>query len=283
MATVIVVTNFSASSRNALDYTCSFLGQSGINILLLNIFSFPAALTSDAISVAAMSEILAGDERLLEREYQWVKEHYPGIHIEREMITGNFMEELQDIASNEEAALIVMGAGGKYNDLLSWDTNIIDAFVDLKTPVLIIPSSAAYHPIKKIAFACNYYRKDLQTATALIKKLVLFTKAKLYVIHVVHSSEVVDEGAKNNKYSLQQSLADIEPVYYEPSFDNVVTAIDNFTAAENVDMLIVIPARHGIWYNIFQERHTKGLVHLNHVPIMSLRREGSFINMPGQQ
>jgi nucleotide-binding universal stress UspA family protein len=280
MATVIVVTNFSETSRNALDYTCSFLGQSGINILLLNIFSFPAALTSDAISVAAMSETLADDERLLEREYQWVKEHYPGVHIEREMITGNFMEELQDIASDEEAALIVMGAGGKYNDLLSWDTNIIDAFVDLKTPVLIIPSSAAFHTIKKIAFACNYYRKDLQTATALIKKLVQFTKARLYVIHVVHFSEVIDEAAENSKHALQQSLTDIEPVYYEPSFDNVVTAIDNFTAAENVDMLIVIPARHGIWYNIFQERHTKGLVHLNHVPIMSLRREGAFINMP---
>jgi hypothetical protein len=283
MATVIVVTNFSETSRNALDYTCSFLGHTGIKFLLLNIFSFPAALTSDAISVAAMSETIADDERLLEREYEWAKEHYPGIHIEREMITGNFTEELQDIASDEEAALIVMGAGGKYNDLLSWDTYIIDAFVDLKTPVLIIPSSAAYHPIKKIAFACNYYRKDLQTATALIKKLVQFTEAKLYVIHVVHFSEVVDEAAENNKHSLQQSLAAIEPVYYEPSFDDVVTAIDDFTAAENIEMLIVIPARHGIWYNIFREHHTKGLVHLNHVPIMSLRREGSFINMPGQQ
>ena len=65
MATVIVVTNFSGSSRNALNYACSFLGRSGVNILLLHIFSFPAALTSDAISVAAMSETIADDERLL--------------------------------------------------------------------------------------------------------------------------------------------------------------------------------------------------------------------------
>jgi hypothetical protein len=41
--------------------------------------------------------------------------------------------------------------GGKYNDLLSWDANIINAFVDLRTPVLVIPSKVKYHPIKKVA------------------------------------------------------------------------------------------------------------------------------------
>ncbi len=282
MATIIVVTNFSSSSRNALDYTCSFLGYTGVRILLLNIFSFPAPLASDGISIAAMNEIITDDERLLEGEYNWVKENYPEVNIEKEMLSGNFIKELKDIASDEEVALIVMGAGGKYNDLLSWDANIIDAFVDLKTPVLIIPSRVEYHAVKKIAFACNYYRRDLYTTTSLIKKLVRFTNSKLYVIHIVHPSEVISEEAENNKRNLQYSLADITPVYYEPAIDNVITAIDKFTAAENIDLLIVIPARHGIWYSIFQERHTKGLVYLNHVPVMSLHREGDFINIPDQ-
>src|SRR5262245_33155150 len=116
MATVIVVTNFSESSRNALDYTCSFLGHTPVRILLLNIFTFPSALTSDAISVAAMSETIADDEKLLEREYEWVTTNYPGVNIQIEMITGDFMEELRDIAGDNEAVLIVMGAGGTYND-----------------------------------------------------------------------------------------------------------------------------------------------------------------------
>ena len=87
MRTIIVVTNFSESSRNALDYTCSFLGHTGVRILLLNIFSFPGALTSDAISVCAMSETIANDERLLKKEYEWVKENYPGANIEMEMMS----------------------------------------------------------------------------------------------------------------------------------------------------------------------------------------------------
>ena len=277
MRTIIVVTNFSDSSRNALDYTCSFLGYTGVRILLLNIFSFPGALTSDAISIAAMSETIAADEQKLAAEYKWVKENYPEVNIETEMVSGNFMKELQKITSDDDVALVVLGADGKYTDLLSWDANIIDAFVDLKKPVLVIPSKIKYHAIKKVAFACNYYRKDLQTPVSLIKRLVEFTHSKLYVIHVVAPSEIIDEAGLNNKHLLQQSLADIKPVYYEPAFNNLITAIDNFTSAENIDMLIVIPGRHGIWHNIFQQQHTKGLVYLNNIPVMSLYREGIFI------
>ena len=277
MPTAIVVTNFSQSSRNALEYTCAFLGHTSIKILLLNIFSFPAPLASDAISIAAISETLADDERLLQEEFEWVRENYPGVNIEAEMVTGNFMEELRDIASNKDVALVVLGAGGKYNDLLSWDANIINAFVDLTVPTLIIPSQIKFQPIKRVAFACNYFRKNLYTPVALIKRLIEFTKAKLFVINVVDPREVLSNDAQRNKEALQESLKDIDPVYYEPSFSKVIPAIDNFTAEENIDLMIAIPTRHGIWYSIFRERHTRGLVYLNHIPIMGLSQEGTFI------
>lgn len=277
MRTIIVVTNFSTSSRNALDYTCLFLGHTGVRILLLNIFSFPSALTSDAISVAAISEIIANDKISLEQEYEWVKENYPAANIETEITSGNFMEELRNKVSNENVALVVMGAGGKYNDLLSWDTNIIDAFIDLKKPVLVIPYKIKFHSIKKVAFACNYYRKDLQMPVSIIKRLIEFTNAKLFVIQVMSPAEIVDESAQANKNFLQQSFADLSPVYYEPTYINIISAIDNFIAAENIDMLIVIPGRQGIWHNIFQQRHTKELVYLNNLPILSLYRESNFI------
>jgi len=277
MPTAIVVTNFSESSRNALDYTCAFLGHTGIRILLFNIFSFPALLTSDAISVAAMNQIIDDDETLLEQEYRWVRENYPGVNIEAEMVTGNFMEELRARADDDDVALVVLGAGGKYNDLLSWDANIINAFIDLTVPTLVIPSQIKYKPIERVAFACNYYRKNLHAPVALIKRVIEFTKAKLYVINVVDPTEVLTKDAQKNKEDLQESLKEIDPVYYEPSFSKVIPAIDNFTATENIDLLIVIPTRHGIWYSIFRERHTRGLVNLNHIPIMGLTQDGTFI------
>jgi len=277
MAKTIVVTNFSESSRNALEYACQFLNNPTTSVLLLNVFSFPGLLTGDAIAIAAMSETLANDERKLQEEYEWVKENYPGINIQAEMVTGVFLDELYAKAVEENTVLIIMGAGGNYTELLSWDSNIVDAFIDLNIPVLVVPSSVSYQPVKKIAFALNYYRKTLQAPVSMIKRLVHFTKAQLYVINVVSPEEIVDETAREYKRILQESLEEVSPTYHEPEFKNVFTTIDKFTAEENIDMLIVIPTRHGLWHKIFQQDHTKGLVNLNHVPVLSLRQERDFI------
>lgn len=277
MATVIVVTNFSDSSRNALEYTCKFLHNPTTKVILLNIFSFPGTISGDAMALAAMSETIANDERILQREYEWVKQNYPGINIEHQMHTGVFIEVLREIITATSAKLVVMGASGTYNDLLSWDTNIINAFVDLPIPVLVVPSTSRYRPVHKIAFAVNYYRKNLQPAVSMIKRLLEFTKAKLYIINVVAPTEIIDEEAKACKYSLQLALSEVSPTYFEPAFENIFSAIDNFTAEENIDMLIVIPTRHGIWYNIFNQSHTKGLVNLNHIPVLSVRQMNAFL------
>ncbi len=277
MAKVIIVTNFSDSSRNALEYACKFLYNPTTSVLLLNIFSFPGSFTGDGIAIAGMSETIANDERKLQEEYEWVRSTYPEINMQTEMVTGIFLDELYAKAVEEETALIIMGADGNYADLLSWDTNIIDAFVDLNIPVLVIPAKANYRPVQKLAFAVNYYRSNLHTPLSMIRRLVQFTKAKLYVINVVSPAEIIDEEAKTNKRILKENLAEVSPHYYEPEFKNIFTAIDNFTAEENIDMLLVIPARHGIWYNIFKQNHTRGLVNLNHIPVLSLHQGKDFI------
>ena len=276
MAKIIVVTNFSASSRNALDYACKFLHNPTTSVLLLNIFSFPGSLTGDAIAIAAMSETLLNDERKLQLEYEWVKNNYPDINIQTEMVTGIFIDELYTKAIEENTSMIIMGADGRYNELLAWDANIVDAFIDLDIPVLVVPSTISYRPIKKIAFAVNYYRKNLQMPLSMIKRLITFTKAQLYLINVVSPKEVIDETAIGYKKEVQDELAELLPVYYEPEFKNIFTAIDKFAAEEEIDMLLVIPARHGLWHKIFQQDHTTGIVNLNHLPVLSLRREIEF-------
>jgi len=277
MSTVIVVTNFSASSRNALEYTCAFLHNAQTKLLLLNIFSFPSTINNDGIAIAALAETFSNDERKLEQELTWVQDHYPTIHVESEMATGVFLEELQNKIREEKAVLVVMGTAGNYTDLLSWDANIINSFVDLLTPVLIVPAQVRFEPLQKIAFACNYYRTNLQVPVSMLRRLIQFTKAALFVINVVSPQEPITEEGMQNKRVLKESLADLSPVYYEPEFNNVIAAIDNFVAEEAIDMLLVIPSRHGIWYNIFQRSHTKGLVFLNHIPILSLRQEENFL------
>jgi hypothetical protein len=93
MAKVIVVTNFSVASRNALDYTCRFLHNPTTSVLLLNIFFFPGSFTGDPIAIAGMSETIMNDAAKLDEELAWVKQHHPQINITTKMATGVFIDE----------------------------------------------------------------------------------------------------------------------------------------------------------------------------------------------
>lgn len=276
MAKIIVVTNFSESSRNALDYACRFLHNPTTSVLLLNIFSFPATFNNDAITIAAMSEVISEDERKLQLEYEWARTNYPEINIKREMVTGVFLDELRYKIAEEETKLVVMGASGSYSELLSWDVNIVDAFIDLNIPVLIIPQGMSYRPVQKIAFAVNYYRKNLQLPAAAIRRILSYTKAQLFIIKVAGPAEVIDEDALENKKQFEESLAEFSPVYYEPGFENLFEDIDKFTAKENIDLMFVIPSRHGLWYRLSQQQ-THGLSYINHIPVLSLRQGKEFL------
>ncbi|MFT4024675.1 MAG: universal stress protein [Flavihumibacter sp.] len=276
MARIVLVTNFSAASRNALDYTCRFLEKSKASLLLLNIFSFTGPISDDGIALAAMSDVIYNDDLKLEAEEKWVRTNFPTVKVSREMETGVFMDILRAKAADPETAFLVIGARGGYNDLLSWEVNIVEAFVDLRKPVLVVPEQLVYKPIEKIAFACNYYRDNLAPAATVLEKIVRFTGASLTVMHVKPPNEIVTEEANANKTALQEQLAPLHPTYVEPEFTQIIAAIDKYTAAEKIDLLVVIPSRHGIWDGIFKRTHTTDIVHLNHLPLLSLRQTAAF-------
>jgi hypothetical protein len=106
---------------------------------------------------------------------------------------------------------------------------------------------------------------------------VQYTAAQLFIIHVSSPDVVVTEAGLRNKEMLQSNLADMSPVYNDLEFDNVITAIDRFIKEENIDLLLVIPSRQGVWKSFFQRSNTRGLVYLNQVPVMSLRAGAEFI------
>ena len=128
-----------------------------------------------------------------------------------EMVTGVFMENCRQ-SEEEAASLVVLGAGGSYSELLSWDANIVDAFVDLHIPVLVIPSNVEYHPVRKIAFVVNHYRKNL-THLSMIKRLVNFTKAELQSDQCCFANGSDRCGGRKTSGSCSKVLP-IFPVYF---------------------------------------------------------------------
>ncbi|GGH77494.1 nucleotide-binding universal stress UspA family protein [Filimonas zeae] len=274
MSSVIVVTNFTASSRNALEYACGFMRGRQVKIVLLRVFSFSSGFAGEGVSMAALTEVSAADERMLREEKERVQALYPDAQLETRLVSGQFTDALAEEVAAEETRLVVMGKEGDYNDLMSWDDHMLEAFIDLPVPALMVPASVSYAGLRRMAFACNYQREDLYGPVQTLRRLLARTGSMLHFVHIYKTGEGLPAGALEWKAKWQEELTGERVVFEELEATDVVNTLDAFSKDRDIDLLAIRPHRHGVWANVFGKNNTRAIAHLNTIPILALRGGG---------
>lgn len=274
MASVFVVTNFTTSSRNALEYTCGFMRGKQVKIVLLRVFSFSAGFAGEGVSMAALTEVSAADERMLEEEKARAQALYPDAVLETRLVSGQFTEALAEEIASEETRLVVMGTEGDHKDLMSWDEYALEAFIDLPVPVLMVPAGVKYAGLQRMAFACNYQREDLYGPVQTLRRLLARTGSMLHFVHIYKAADGLQPEALEWKKKWQEELTGERVEFEELAADDVVTTLDAFSQQQNIDLLVIRPHRHGVWANVFGKNNTRAIAHLNTIPILALRGGG---------
>jgi len=273
MATIIVVTDFSQSAHNALQYACAFTAASSkAELLLVNINNVPASYSGDGVSMAAISDTLGNRIEKLKEEIEMVSADFPAAKIEYKALIGVYIKSLKELIEEEEAVMIILGTPAAYGEIWSWDTDTLHAMTELPIPVLAIPKDVAYKPIALIAFASMPGSLHSAATIGPIKKFVKYTGAKLHVVSVVvpqHDEQKEQESTAE----LRNQLEELDPVYHKINDPHIVQAIGRFVEEQHIDLLVVRPRKHGIWYNLFHKSYTKELAKLNLIPVIALHDE----------
>ena len=274
MPTIIVCTNFSETSRNAFAYTCSMVmsqvDKDAFSILLLNVFTIPANYSGDGIALVTINNALDSAEDDLREELEWAHEEFTELNIIGKVTTGRLLDSLKEEIGEMKAMMVVIGAGGHYGELWSWDTNILNALRDLPVPVLTIPPKVKFTPFVDIAFACNLKNIHSNTPFNQVKSIIELTRATLHIVYV--ASHPIKPGSKeaDNQLIVQAKLKDVPTVYHTLYENEVVGAIGRFIEEKKIQLLLVIPVKHGIWESLFRKSYTTELARLNKLPIMAL-------------
>jgi hypothetical protein len=269
MNTILVTTDFSRSSRNALAYACGMFGTEDFNLVLLHAYAMPVTYTTEGIALAAMGDAFIAVEEQLKDEVEWAGGQFPGIRINYKAIMSNLMEALKEEIADTAPQLTIMGALTDYDDLWTWDNDVLSTLRDLDAPVLIVPEHVTYQPVKNIGFACDYKNRNVNQIS-FIKWLTAYTGSRLHVVHITRGNPHDPQARQENEMLMQELLQDVNPDYHNIEDPHVITAITGFVKAYNLDMLIVVPHRYGIWESIFKQSHTRRLAKLNYLPMLAL-------------
>jgi nucleotide-binding universal stress UspA family protein len=241
-------------------------------LLLINVNPVPASYSGDGVSMAAISDTLANRIEKLKEEIADVRELFPAASIKYKALIGNYIKSLQELIDEEEAVLVILGTPASFGEGWSWDADTLRAMTELPIPVLAVPKEAAYKPIEQVSFASIPGNLHSSSPIESLKKLIKYTGAKLHIVSVVlpHRDE---QKEKEAEAALHKQLEEVETVYHQIGDPHIVQAIGKFVEEEHIDLLVVRPRKHGVWYNLFHKSYARELAKLNLIPVMALHDE----------
>lgn len=274
MKVILVPTDFSDVAKNAARYAIDLAKQvKAEKIVLYNAYQAPVITepTMPVVQLIDMDTLKGITEEGLSTFKGWMQEHTPqDIALETIGEFAVLSSNIEDICERTGAGLVVMGitGGSKIEEALIGST-AISVVNNSTVPVVIVPPNASYKPIQRVALACDFKKMEDTTPLAAIRSILKDTGATFMVLHVDHQTQISGDAARERE-RLHQLLQEFNPEFHIIHHEDFVEGINEFADTHQLDLLIAIPKKHGLFEGLFKRSHTKRLAFHSHVPLMCI-------------
>lgn len=269
MKTVLLLTNFSETSRKAI---ISFLkihaGQSidEFKFLLLNVYSCPKTGQSQMVKFDDVLEQYSKQDLAIEYKKIIETQGLDKLDIELLSRQGDLVDIVERINIDQSVDLIVMGTKGTniLRELLLGSET--DRLVRLsRNPVLVIPESVDFLKPKKVVFATELKecrnKEEFEKLTDIIRSF----NAELLVLNVYKD---VQPPVAFFEERMKKSLTGIKHSFHYLKDDDVAKGITNFVHQNNVGLLSMVDRKVNLLSKLFRHSVTNKLASSAEIPLL---------------
>jgi nucleotide-binding universal stress UspA family protein len=273
MKTIIVPTDFSPAAINAMNYAADMAQQIDADIILLNVYQIPVAVTDTPLALISVDELREAAERQLDDAKKGL-EHisYGKLKIEAVAVLGDAMEEIQVLCEKTQPFAVIMGTMGQTAlERTLFGSTTLKVIRHLTWPVISVPVGKEYgQGIRKVGLACDFKQVVETTPIAAIRIFVEQFATDLHVLNVDHNNQQSNPEKMEQSLLLRTALEALKPQYHFIRHKDIEEGINEFAETNNLDMIITIPKKHKLLDGLFRKSSTKQLVFESHVPVMCI-------------
>lgn len=192
------------------------------------------------------------------------------IHVDR----GPESLRLAEFCKKKKIDLIVVGAKGASGlKEVVIGSFTADTMTKAPCPVLAIPQKCKFKIPKKITFASDYHKKDIQTIKFLLKWNEPF-KAKINILHIDDGKYIPafeEEIFRNYKRKIEKQCKDNSLSFQHVEEKDISKAILHITLNDKTDILVLSPIkREEIWNRLFHKSITKSTAYHIRFPLLTI-------------
>jgi nucleotide-binding universal stress UspA family protein len=259
MKTILVPTDFSKHSANALAYAASLA-------------EVPAAYTEIPAAVQIEHDIEADAEAELKRMTGQIKRARGSLfnidYINKE---GFLIDTLPEIIKEKAVDLIVMGTQGASGlEQLLLGSYTADVAEKVDCPLLVIPAHAAFRKPEKIMYATDFQFNDFQYINQVAAIAQAFD-AEILITHI--STRVTNKQEEEDLMDWFMEIAETNIGYTKVSYriftgENVFEKLNDTVRDGGVQLLCMSTVRRTFFEKLFNSSLTKKMVYQTQLPLL---------------
>lgn len=273
MKTILVPTDFSDAARNASRYAVSLAKSLNYKVLLFHVFNIPVSISGEfsTLEMININELEQEHKELLEQEAESLNKDN-NVIVETKAMSGYTVDEIAQIEEKEKPDLIIMGLSpaGMISEF-AFGSISTDVVKNTQTPVIIVPETAQFKEINKIAFASDLKMEYDMNMHQPLKDLLDTFNSSIFILNVV--KEQADRIGKDDGVSgkrIEKYFENREHKYHFLENNDIIAGINEFIVNEHVDMITMIPQKHNLIERLFKESNTQKMAFHADIPLLTL-------------
>lgn len=268
MKTILVMTDLSSGSANAVQYAAHLALKVKADLYLFHVLTFqpqnPNA-TLDQASLDSRRETASADLFKTKLELEKIAEN--NFHVHTILEHGNLEEHLENFCQRKAPFMVVMGVGKNKEQSLQFGNNTLKAIQHLEYPILVVPDHAHFHGIKKILLAYDLEDFTKTLPVEHLKEIKDSFQSTFDLLHV-NTKKSIETKANFELASVKSLLYDLQPQFYFRNAATVEEGINNHLEENKIDLIIMLP-KHHVFFS-FHKSHTRQMALNPKIPLMAI-------------
>ncbi|MFT7611237.1 MAG: nucleotide-binding universal stress UspA family protein [Parvicellaceae bacterium] len=274
MTTILLPTDFSDNSLNAISYAFQFYRDQPCYFILLNISEEPKGPAGMMYSLnSKIKQFAVEDMKRFYNEKVQPLEISGNHKIVQRVSDGPFINIVNQINTDENVDLVIMGtqgASGLESKLMGSATSKV--IKSGNRPLLAIPKNTRFSDLQRFGLASDLRHIENKECLDPLVKTVDRFNGKLFVVHVFDDNHKIKEPVEIEGMSqLRNNLQELETAYHYIESDNPTEGIESFISNNDIQMLGLITRTHNFFNRLFIGSTTEKLSFRTDTPLFVMR------------
>ena len=277
MRRILIPTDFSDNSMNAIKYGLEFFKNEKCTFHLLHVNPIPtysAAGTSVRATTAVLEDSMIKESKTqLKKLLSTIKDISDNHNhvFSSTAVYDYFVDTVKREVEDKKIDLIIMGTKGASGlKRVTVGSNTGDVITKVKCPLLAVPENAKYKIPKEIAFPTDYQiAYDMKVLDTLIS-MARMSDATLRIVHISKKGEDLSEEQQENKEFLHDYLRGIDHSFHSLTGSRLEAAIQCFVESRDIEMVAMVAKNLNFFQRILFKPAVEEISYHTDIPFLVL-------------